>query len=190
MQTFEYIVTISLPCWGRPERTKRAVECILSQEMNGWEALITGDGCPHFQNLIDSGWMEEKASIAHENGNSLVYKNLDKNHGGCGYVITNENIQAAKGKYIVFYANDDIILPSHLSTYVSKIDKEGVDYMYFDSYLDPTSKVRIARPAPSQIGHSEIIVKTELAKKAPPHSPNYGHDWDFIHFIMKNAIGS
>lgn len=157
--------------------------------MNGWEALVTGDCCPHFQKLIDSGWLEEKSKEALLNGNLLIYKNLDKNYGGCGYHITNENIKSAKGKYIVFYANDDIILPNHLSNYFYWIEKEKVDYMWFDSYLDPISQVRIARPAPSQIGHSEIIVKTELARKAPLHSTKYGHDWDFISYIMANGVG-
>jgi len=181
-------VTISMPCWGRPLRTKRAIESILSQDLQGWEALIGGDGCPHFQKLIDDGWLEEKANEAKEKGNSLIFEN-HSHKGGCGYDITNINIQNAKGKYLVFMANDDIILSNHLSHYYSHIEKSEMDYMFFNSWLDPIGHTRNTVMAPSQIGHSEIIVKTELAKKAPPHPPTYGHDWDFIRFIMENGKG-
>ena len=182
-------VTISLPCYGRPERTKRSIENILAQDLQGWEALIAGDHCPEFQKLIDSGWLEEKKLQAQSQGNNLEYQQWKIRENGCGFAITNWNIQHAKGKYLVFFANDDIILPTHLSHYYNYIEESGLDYMFFNSWLDPVGHIRDTRMAPSQIGHSEIIVKTELAQKAPPHPPTYGHDWDFIRFIMENGKG-
>lgn len=62
--------------------------------------------------------------------------------------------------------------------------------MYFDSYLGPLKHPRVSRLAPSQIGHSEIIVRTSLAKKARPHEPKYGHDWNFIYDIIHNGKGT
>ena len=47
-------ITISITCYGRPERTKRSIQCILDQDINGWEAFIMGDCCPDFQKLIDN----------------------------------------------------------------------------------------------------------------------------------------
>jgi len=37
------------------------------------------------------------------------------------------------------------------------------------------------------IGHSELIIKTEYAKKMPPHVPEYGHDWIFIDNMIKGG---
>ena len=37
--------------------------------------------------------------------------------------------------------------------------------------------------------HSEIIIKTELAKQLPPHGWKYGHDWDFIYSMIKKGKG-
>lgn len=182
-------LTVSLPCWGRPKRTVRAIEAILSQDTNGWEALVTGDHCPEFQKLIDSGWLEEKAQQASANGNSLIYNNLPDRKGACGYFITNQNIQEAKGKYLIFYANDDLILPNHFSHYL-QIENTDWDYMYFDSYLGPLKQPRISSLAPARIGHSEIIVRTSQAKKARPHQPKYGHDWEFIYDIIHNSKGT
>jgi len=52
-------ITISIACYQRPERTKRSIQCILDQDINGWEAFIMGDACPDFQKLIDSGYLKE-----------------------------------------------------------------------------------------------------------------------------------
>jgi len=43
--------------------------------------------------------------------------------------------------------------------------------------------------APSVIGHSEIILKTELAKQLPEHSAKYGHDWEFINAMSEKGKG-
>ena len=185
-----YKVTLSLPCYGRPQRTKRAIECILSQDLEGWEALVVGDHCPKFQHLIDSGWLEERAKIASSKGNSLVYYNLPDRTGHCGYQITNDNIKAAQGEYILFMGNDDIILPTHFSHYYGEISKTDLDYMFFNSYIHPLKRVRETKWAPSEIGHSEIIVRASLAKNAPQHSKRYGHEWDVLRYMEKHGKGA
>lgn len=183
-----YRITVSMPCYGRPLRTKRSIEAILAQDMQSWEAIVIGDGCPHFQKLIDSGWIYDKQVEAMEKGNKLIAFNASKNTGGCGYKQTNFAIQNARGKYLVFYANDDVILPNHFSHYL-EIEDTDLDYMYFNSYVAPVPQVRISELAPARIGHSEIIVKTELARKCSPHQNKYGHDWDFISEIIRHGKG-
>lgn len=185
-----YKVTMSMPCWRRPLRTRRAIDCIMSQDLQGWEALIVGDGCPDFQRLIDSGWLDEQAKIAESNGNSLVFHNLEKNYGGCGYHITNCNIEAAQGEYILFMGNDDVIKPTHFSHYYNYVKKSELDFMWFNSFLHPINQIRNTKFAPSEIGHSEIIVRTSLAKKAPAHVGKYGHDWDFLRYISEHGKGA
>lgn len=175
-----YRLTAVLPCFGRPERTKRIIQNVLSQTIDGWEVFIIGDGCPNFQKLIDEGYDKSaQFEICREKGNKIHFYNLETNHGAHGYYIMNQVIQLARGKYFVWLANDDTILPTHFENYL-EIEKTDYDYMYFDSYIEPTHEARISQLAPSCIGHSEIIVKTELAKRLKPHSPHYGHDWDFI----------
>lgn len=187
--TRNYRLTVSIPCWGRPLRTKRSIEAILAQDTSGWEAIVIGDGCPHFQKLIDSGWIYEKQVQAMENGNKLVAFNASVHSAGCGYKQTNFAIEHARGKYLVFYANDDVILPYHFSTYL-QIEDTNLDFMYFNSYVTPTNEVRVSSLAPGKIGHSEIIVKTALAKKAKPHTNRYGHDWEFINYLIKHGKGA
>lgn len=181
-------ITLSIPCFGRPKRTKRSIECIINQDANNWEAFIMGDGCGHFQKLIDNGYLENIKQEQVERGNIIHYFNSEKQVGGCGYQLTNYAIKNATGKYFIFFANDDVILPNHFSNYL-EIENTELDYMYFDSWVDPISSVRESRLAPHAIGHSEIILKTELAKKLPPHTSVYGHDWDFINEMIRLGKG-
>jgi len=181
-------ITLSIACYGRPERTKRSIQCILDQDINGWEAFIMGDACPEFQKLIDSGYLQSIKEEQEKKGNIIHFFNAEQNGGGCGYKLINYAIQNATGKYFVFFANDDVILKNHFSNYL-EIENTDLDYMFFDSWIDPISKARDSRLAPSVIGHSEIILKTELAKQLPEHSAKYGHDWEFINAMSKQGKG-
>ena len=181
-------ITVNLPCYGRPERTKRSIQCILDQDINGWEAFIMGDCCPEFQKLIDSGYLQSIKEEQEKKGNIIHFFNAEVNGGGCGYKLINHAIQNATGKYFVFFANDDVIDPTHFRNYL-EIENTDLDYMFFDSFIDPIGKSRESRLAPSVIGHSEIILKTSLAKQLPEHSAKYGHDWEFINAMAKQGKG-
>lgn len=181
-------ITLSIACYRRPERTKRSIQCILDQDINGWEAFIMGDACPDFQKLIDSGYLQSIKEEQEKKGNIIHFFNAEVNGGGCGYKLINHAIQNATGKYFVFFANDDVIDPTHFRNYL-EIENTDLDYMFFDSFIDPIGKSRESRLAPSVIGHSEIILKTELAKQLPEHSAKYGHDWEFINAMAKQGKG-
>lgn len=181
-------LTISLPCFERPERTKRSIQCILDQDINGWEAFIMGDCCPHFQKLIDSGYLQSVKEEQEKKGNIIHYFNAEVNGGGCGYKLTNYAIENATGKYFIFYANDDVILNNHFSNYL-EIENTDLDYMYFNSWIDPTNSIRNATLGFCQIGHSEIILTSKLAKSLPAHDDIYGHDWRFIEKMIISGRG-
>jgi hypothetical protein len=176
-------ITVSLPCFGRPLRTKRAIMQICDQDITGWEAFIMGDCCPDFQFLIDSGWLEEQKQQQQEKGNVIHYFNAEERGGYCGYKLTNNAIRMATGEYIVFLANDDMISPDHFRHYLSEIENTAYNMVYYNSELVPLQGVRETLCQIGCIGHCDIIVKTEVAKKAKPHSLKYTHDWDFIEEI-------
>jgi glycosyltransferase involved in cell wall biosynthesis len=182
-------VSISLPCYGRPKRTIRSIENICNQTINGWEALVVGDGCPIMQDYLDSNYFSDLIYESKKMGNILDISNLTENKGGHGYYITNMNIERAKGKYLTFFANDDEILPNHLESYLSGIENTNYDFVYFDSFIEPYNGNRIAELRFGGIGHSELIIKTEFLKKMPPHTPEYGHDWHLIDSMMKLSEG-
>ena len=46
-------ITVCVPIYGRPARTLRAIDCILNQDINNWEAILIGDNCPDFNKLLN-----------------------------------------------------------------------------------------------------------------------------------------
>jgi len=180
-------LTLSMPCYGRPERTIRAINCIANQSINGWEALVIGDGCPVMQDFIDSEYFAGLIDQCSYNGNNLIIQNNSINQGGNGFAIINNNIQIAEGKYFVFFANDDIILPNHFENYLSQIEGTDLDFVYFNSEVKPINSLRVSRLEYGMIGHSELIVRTEFLRQMPTHNEHYGHDWALIQSMMLNG---
>lgn len=167
-------VTISMPCYGRPARTRRAINCILNQTMPDWEAFIIGDHCPYFLDIYREGLLQDDRIIAF---------NADKNHGGCGYWATNHAIHHATGDYFLFFANDDCISPVHMQTYLEEIEGTKYDFVYFD-YLT-FGKLMETKLKYARIGHSALIIRTDFLKQMPFHSSKYGHDFDLIKNMVK-----
>lgn len=177
-------ISIVIPCWGRPARTRRIINNVLSQNINKWEAFIIGDGCSHFQDMIESHEVSFFKKTANENGNILHCYNLDKNYGGFGYHIMNYAIANATGEYFIFGGNDDIILPNHFEHYLSEIEGTDLDLVYYNTYICPTQSTRNSNLTGGQIGHSECIFRTDFIRNIH-HQSSYGHDWDFIQKIIE-----
>lgn len=181
------LISISLPCFGRPERTRRAIECIGNQTITSWEAHIIGDGCPVFQKILESQWYNQWISHVEKNGSKVITRNLEKNYGHYGYHITNMNIQNATGEYFLFYANDDVILPNHFAHYLRCIEGTPYQFVYFNSYIDPLQKIRWSNLSHGGVGHSELIIRTDFLKDIEPHGKKYGHDWSLIESMMQKT---
>lgn len=172
-------ISVVVPCFGRPIRTRRMIINILSQNINNWEAFVIGDGCPHFDEMIESGEVDYYKNIAEQNGNKLHCFNLKQQMGGYGYAIMNFSIKHARGKYIVFAANDDTIKRNHFKHYLSEIENTTHNMVYYNSYLSAHDRIRYSQLANGLIGHSECIFLTEKCRDFI-HGDVYGHDWLFI----------
>lgn len=173
-------ISVVIPCYGRPQRTQRLCADLLEQSLNGWEAFFIGDNCPEFEKIIDEGYFEIQQKIARANNNILIFSNLPNHYGGYGYEIRNRVKSLAHGKYICFVDNDDRIAKNHLENYYFGINNTDLDFAYFDSYIHPTSKTRVTELENGKIGHSELVILTDLYKRMPLQNPEYGHDWKLV----------
>ena len=180
-------LSISMPCYHRPKRTIRAIESIAKQNINGWEALVVGDGCPFMADYITSNYFSDIVNDCNSRGNSMLISNLSENKGGYGYYITNMNIQRATGKYFTFMANDDDIAENHFQNYLSGIEDTDYDFVYFNSFIEPYASIRNTHLQFGGIGHSELIVRTDFIQKMPQHDGQYGHDWSLIQNMIMNS---
>lgn len=174
-----YAVSVIFPCKGREELTKRAIECLVAQNVTfPVEVLWFTDCCPIQRAIAQSSWFEETAN---KNPN-VHWKWSDYMFESGAAALINDAIEAAEGEYIMWYANDDEILPNHIANYYCNAVAANLDFAHFDSVMvrDDETKTRFSELKFGRIGHSEIIVRSKIAKACPPHGGDYGHDWWFI----------
>lgn len=181
-------ITIVSPCWKRPARTRRLINNILAQTINGWEAFIIGDGCPIFQTLIDSGEADFYMKLAQEKGNILYIANAENHTGNWGHAITDYVIDNATGEYFLFVGNDDRLLPNHFEHYLSEIENTDYDLVAYRSNMIPLNKVLIPQWKICEVGHGNIIIKTDTLKKAPKVQASPTHDWGLIDELIKMGV--
>jgi len=181
----KYRVTLICPCYNRPQRTLRAMESVINQNITtGWQAIFIGDGCPEFQKMIDGGEFDDFINDQ-STKNEFLAINAVQHYGGWGYMARNLGFQLAQGKYTLFMDNDDVLKPNHFQNYLSGIEGTEYDLAYYDTFIEPINQVRDAQLRFGSIGHHEIIMKTELLKDYKQDN-TYGHDWSLIeHFVRK-----
>lgn len=181
-------ISLVMPCYKRPQRTRRMVECISKQTINNFEAFIIGDGCSDFEQLLNDSWYQDKVKQIESKGNRIVTFNMDRNYGGYGYAIMNYARQNCTGNYLVFTNNDDMITDDHLQYYLSEIEGTDYDMVHYNSLVIPKGNtIRNSQLKEASIGHSEIIVTRDLARRMPPHTPDYIADWFFISNAMQSG---
>lgn len=174
------LLSVVMPCYKRPQRTRRMLECIKNQTLNGWELFLYGDCCSDYWDMVCSDWFKELDDYVSGKGNKIWQWDSNKHMGGYGYHAINRAISVASGDYFMFLGNDDIILPNHFQHYYDFIINSGLDFTYFNTYNEAIKMPRMSQLLHGSIGHSELIVRTSFLKQMPPHGPEYGHDWKLV----------
>ncbi len=178
-------LSVVLPCWGRELLTLRILNSISLQTLDDYELFLLGDKCPVFEKIIAS---EEFKDLEQSIKGKIFIKNFE-NHDGTSAQAINYAMAASSGEYFIFLSNDDNIFPNHFEEYYRNSLKTKTYLNFFNTYIDRGTGVfdtRVPKLSGGSIGHSELCVKNEVVKILPPHSRNYGHDWEFI----VNAVNS
>lgn len=115
-------VSTIIPTKGRHEFLKRAVQSILSQEMQGIEICIVDNNADSFsntsiRNLIDV-WKQTRPDI--------LFTHIIS-HKQNAAAVRNEGIRASSGEFICFLDDDDVMLDKSIAT--------RIEYLYQDPGL-------------------------------------------------------
>lgn len=190
-------ITICLPVYQRPERTKRVLDNLKHQTISGFELIVVGDGCPHFQQLVKSPWWYTWKAGFEEKGNFLHFYNFKENMGAYGAYCIHYAVRHAQGRYFAFANNDDVLLPQHAAFYYESIKDSHADFVYNDTRVECGENVLNRRPQLSygKIGHSEVVIKTSFLKPIMAdkdffnlYTQGYGHDWTLVQQMMKTGV--
>jgi hypothetical protein len=181
-------LTLLLATYKRKALAMRAIDYALNHSIRFIELLIIGDNCPDFEELLHDRYFQAKLELARSRGMAIRTLNLPDNHG-TPHEIINTAIKMATGPYLIFSADDDITTMHHCENYFRAIEGTDCDLVLMDTLLvgDYYTTTRVPKMEVQHAGHSEIIVRTEAARTAPPHKASATHDWDFICAIAQNG---
>lgn len=164
-----------MPCWGRPERTRRAIWSVLNQTEKNWELLCIGDACSVL------------AEIQSPDPRVIIH-NMPEHEGKYGTQCLNYGLSIAQGDWVCYLGNDDYLLPTHLMTRLTTTS-DDLDFIHFDALLatDGGYTIRKSTLAHAHTGGSELLVRTGVAKDVGFVDGNYGHDWRHIEGLMEKS---
>ena len=179
-----YKLSIIIPCYLRPQRTLRVLDCVVSQSFHPYHCMFISDGCPSFHNQLIGGLFNKE----YDNRNKIEFIELDKNYGGWGYMAREKGIELSNSEYTIFVDNDDVILPNHFENYYNSIANTDYDFVYLNTHIEHNNHIRHSKLEFGLIGHSELIIKTSFLKNMLPLKASYGHDYDLVSKML-NAGG-
>ena len=111
--------SILLPTHHRPDVLGFAIQSVLWQTEKNFELLIVGDGCAD----------DTRAVVASFKDPRIRWFDLPKAPFS-GYANRNVALREARGRYIGYAQDDDILLPDHVEKLIATIEAGAVEWAY------------------------------------------------------------
>ncbi|MFQ5513196.1 MAG: glycosyltransferase [Myxococcota bacterium] len=106
-------VSLIVPTYGRPTMLARALESIGEQELADLEVIIVNDGGPSPEGVVTL----HRQRIG--GGGRITLVNHDRNRGLAA--ARNTGLRLARGRFVGFLDDDDLLLPHHLSALLPRL---------------------------------------------------------------------
>lgn len=161
------LVSVTTPTWNRAELlTTRTLPSLIRQTYTNWEAVVVGDGCTddtaeriaalgdpriRFENLRERGRYPE-----------------DPFHrwmvAGCA--PANRALELARGEWIGYLDDDDVLVEDHLETLVGFARESRAELVFGagEFQRSPEEWLRIGKlpPLPGNVMHSSVLYRSYL----------------------------
>jgi len=109
------VSVITATCNRSQEIVKRCIGCVNCQTYRNWEHLICADGTP--------GW-QEGLEHCHVGGKRQFLSTVERT-GDYGQAARNFALEQARGEYVCFYDDDNLIIPEYLEIMVKGLEAAG-----------------------------------------------------------------
>ena len=115
------LVTVITPTYKRdPKVLHRSIDCLKLQTVPLWEQLVCSDG--------EEEQSAKQAVSEAADPRVSYYNTTGKKEGDFGNTVRSEMLKIARGKYVLFLDDDNIILPDYLELMIKAIEEGNVDF--------------------------------------------------------------
>ena len=114
------MVSIIMATYNRAHFIEETLESIINQTYQDWECLIIDDGGNDNTEEVLQKWLRKDARFTYLKRTPNHQKGLP----GC----RNQGIELAKGDYIIFFDDDDIVHPQNLELCVNYLNDVSYDF--------------------------------------------------------------
>ncbi len=118
------MVSIIMATYNRAHLIEETLESIVNQTYQDWECLIIDDGGNDNTEEVAKKWTEDDTRFTYTKRTSNHQKGLP----GC----RNQGIELAKGEYIIFFDDDDLIHPQNLELCVNYLKNHDIDFVHYN----------------------------------------------------------
>jgi len=161
-------VTVITPTYKRdPKVLARCIGSMLLQTEKNWEQVVCSDGEneEHIRKLVES-----------VGDPRIQYRHTTvKKDGDYGNTVRAEGLAAANGEYVLFFDDDNIILPQYLEKMLAALKTSGADYSVAKiMHFGPLNEREVGKPPvvltgdPVKLYHIDplqVLVRADVMKK-------------------------
>jgi predicted SAM-dependent methyltransferase len=166
-QSARPLVSVLIPTWNRAELlTARTLPSLRAQTCENWEAVVVGDACTD----------DTAARIAALGDPRIRFENLaargiypeDPFHRWmvAGTAPANRALALARGQWLGYLDDDDVLVPEHLETLLRFASESGAEFVFGagEFQRSPTEWLRIGAlpPLPGNVMHSSVLYRAYL----------------------------
>lgn len=115
------LVSCIVPTMNRPDLLVRALESLVSQSYENWEAIVVNDAGEDVREIVER--VDPKGRIRY----------LRHEHNKGLSAARNTGIWASRGDLLCYLDDDDRFLPDHLATLVEELELQAADFVYSEA---------------------------------------------------------
>lgn len=178
--------SVIIAVYNRENHIAKAIESLLAQRFQNWEAIIVDDGS-------NDGTLSKINQYKHDNRIQIVV--MDENGGVAS--ARNKGIEFANGDYLTFLDSDDWYKPNHLESRYSILEEQDIDLLHGGVEIIGKKKVPDKNDITKDIDLSECVIggtffiNLETASEIASfdNSVQYSEDSDlFDKFVDNNKV--
>ncbi|MEM9981697.1 MAG: glycosyltransferase, partial [Bacteroidota bacterium] len=120
------LVSVICLCYNHEHFVKEALDSVVTQSYRPLQMIIVEDASQDKSAQVIQAWLEQYQKDSSETLVSVTFIKHITNQGICQSF--NEALQKAKGKYIIDFATDDLLLPTRIAQQVAVFEALPVTY--------------------------------------------------------------